>query len=450
MSSRLTAAELTRARVFVDAALDREEHGTLSEDARTLQQQFWTEIRAHLCSNAMSTGLEHLGQLTEDVMDHKDGVVLRGTVLALPAPPAANVPSSTVPPAPVPAEPPVPSSRESSKGKKPARSKRKADDDDSTVNPPSKKSRSTSKSKKDEKKGVVCVPSAAFATLLDVNAMAPKYVRAAIAAVLAKVEAAGKKPWRLAYPRHGCPLWYDPDKFRHVHRAHWRYWMSNRRAFWEWEFHVPLDSKASQGNRRKLKSRAVQALLVFTSFCIETVNHEGRSYDGPLAEDLATLARKDKARYTATLENVLDPSAIDNYGYPSVRSLLESTEALDPKVNEKNRLSLPALARVRRDIMSSVRPMDTWAGSRTEEPWKSLVNNYNIKQNQDREDWSAFEDEDDEDEKPAEATEDADPPADDEEVEDEEEADEEESAEEEAAEEEDDDEEEGDNKEAVD
>ncbi|KAG2997059.1 hypothetical protein PC121_g20086 [Phytophthora cactorum] len=205
------------------------------------------------------------------------------------------------------------------------------------------------------------------------------------------------------------------------------------------------------------------------------VNHEGRSYDGPLAEDLATLARKDKARYTATLENVLDPSAIDNYGYPSVRSLLESTEALDPKVNEKNRLSLPALARVRRDIMSSVRPMDTWAGSRTEEPWKSLVNNYNIKQNQDvlitklsagtyeiptarpvssselqREDWSAFEDEDDEDEKPAEATEDADPPADDEEVEDEEEADEEESAEEEAAEEEDDDEEEGDNKEAVD
>ncbi|KAG2790223.1 hypothetical protein Pcac1_g1523 [Phytophthora cactorum] len=270
MSSRLTAAELTRARVFVDAALDREEHGTLSEDARTLQQQFWTEIRAHLCSNAMSTGLEHLGQLTEDVMDHKDGVVLRGTVLALPAPPAANVPSSTVPPAPVPAEPPVPLSRESSKGKKPARSKRKADDDDSTVNPPSKKSRSTSKSKKDEKKGVVCVPSAAFATLLDVNAMAPKYVRAAIAAVLAKVEAAGKKPWRLAYPRHGCPLWYDPDKFRHVHRAHWRYWMSNRRAFWEWEFHVPLDSKASQGNRRKLKSRAVQALLVFTSFCIET------------------------------------------------------------------------------------------------------------------------------------------------------------------------------------
>ncbi|KAG3107171.1 hypothetical protein PI125_g12980 [Phytophthora idaei] len=36
MSSRLTAAELQRVRVFLDAALDREEHGTPSEDARTL------------------------------------------------------------------------------------------------------------------------------------------------------------------------------------------------------------------------------------------------------------------------------------------------------------------------------------------------------------------------------------------------------------------------------
>ncbi|KAG3241350.1 hypothetical protein PI124_g13779 [Phytophthora idaei] len=454
-------------------------------------------MRAHLRSNAMSTGLEHLDQLAEDVMDHKTGIVLRGTVLALSAPPAANVPSSTVPSAPVPAECPVPSSRESSKGKKPARSKSKAGGDDPNGKPPSKKSRSTSKSKKDEKKGIVSVPSAAFAILLDVNAKAPKYVRAAIAAVLTKAETAGKKPWRLAYPWHGRALWYDPDKFRHVHRDRWRYWMSNRRAFWEWAFHVPLDSKASQGNRRKLKLRAVQARLVFTSFCIEPwgffaflemldqhpemywlggqpgrVNHEGRSYDGPHAEDLATLARKDKARYTATLENVLDPSAIDNYGYPSVRSLLESTEALDPRVSEKNRLSLPDLARVRRDIMSSVKPMDTWAGSRTEEPWKSLVNNYNIKQIQDvlvtnisagtyeiptarpvsstelqREDWSDFEEEDDEDEKPAAATEDAGPPADKEEVKDED-VDEEESAEEEAAEEEDD--EEDDNKEAAD
>ncbi|KAG3239265.1 hypothetical protein PI124_g15792 [Phytophthora idaei] len=176
------------------------------------------------------------------------------------------------------------------------------------------------------------------------------------------------------------------------------------------------------------------------------VNHEGRSYDGPLAEDLATLARKYKARYTATLENVLDLSAIDNYGYPSVRSLLESTEALDPKVNEKNRLSLPALARVRRDIMSSVKPMDTWTGSRTEEPWKSLVNNDNINAELQREDWPDFEEEDDEDEKPTAVTEDADPPANKGEVEDEEE-DEEEADEEESAKEED--EEEG-NKEAAD
>ncbi|KAG3088110.1 hypothetical protein PI124_g17142 [Phytophthora idaei] len=152
----------------------------------------------------------------------------------------------------------------------PARSKHKAGSDDSTVKLPSQKSCSTSKSKNDEKKGVVCVPSAAFATPLDVNANAPKYVRAADAAVLAKAEAAGKKPWRLAYPWHSFALWYDPDKFRHVHRARWRCWMSNRRAFWEWAFHVPLEAKTSQGNRCKLKLRTVQARLVFTSFCIET------------------------------------------------------------------------------------------------------------------------------------------------------------------------------------
>ncbi|KAG3107751.1 hypothetical protein PI124_g8980 [Phytophthora idaei] len=289
-------------------------------------------MRAHLHSNAMSTGLKHLGQLAEDVTDHKAGAVLHGTVLALPDPPASNVPSSADPPAPVPAESPVLSSRKSSQGKMPARSKRKAGSDDSTVKPPSQKSRSTSKSKKDEKKGIVCIPSAVFATLLDVNAKAPKYVSAAIAAVLAKAEAAGKKPWRLAYPWHGRALWYDTDKFRHVHRAHWRGWMSNRRAFWYWAFHVPLESKASHGNRRKLKLRAVQARLVFTSFCIEAwgffaflemldqhpelywlggqpgrVNHEGRPYAGPLAEDLTTLARKDKAdtrRRTGTLSTL--------------------------------------------------------------------------------------------------------------------------------------------------
>ncbi|KAG3088113.1 hypothetical protein PI124_g17143 [Phytophthora idaei] len=29
--------------------------------------------------------------------------------------------------------------------------------------------------------------------------------------------------------------------------------------------------------------------------------------------------------------------------------------------------------------MSSVKPKDTWVGPRTEEPWKSLVNNYSVK-----------------------------------------------------------------------
>ncbi|KAG3088109.1 hypothetical protein PI124_g17141 [Phytophthora idaei] len=78
MSSRLTAAELRRVQAFLDAALDREEHGTPSNDARTLQQQFWTEMRAHLRNNAMYAGLEHFDQLAEDVVDPKAGSVLRG------------------------------------------------------------------------------------------------------------------------------------------------------------------------------------------------------------------------------------------------------------------------------------------------------------------------------------------------------------------------------------
>ncbi|KAG3107752.1 hypothetical protein PI124_g8981 [Phytophthora idaei] len=120
--------------------------------------------------------------------------------------------------------------------------------------------------------------------------------------------------------------------------------------------------------------------------------------------------------------------------------------------------------------MSSVKPKDTWAGPRTEEPWKSLVNNYSVKKIQDelvakisvgtyeipttrpvssselqRDDWFDFEEENDEDEKSAAITEDADPPADEVEVEveveDEDEADEKKAAKEEATEKEGDEEE---------
>ncbi|EEY62936.1 uncharacterized protein PITG_23021 [Phytophthora infestans T30-4] len=184
--------------------------------------------------------------------------------------------------------------------------------------------------------------------------------------------------------------------------------MTHRRAFWEWALHAPLVTAAAMPQRRKLKMRAVQARWAFTSICIETwgfyaflemlekrpemywlggqpgrATRHGRPYNGPIAEDLATLKQKDKERYGATLENALDPSNIDTYGYPSMRSLFESTDALNPDADEKSRLSLAALARVRRDTMSSTKPNVTWAGEKNEEPWQALVNNHAVKLAQD-------------------------------------------------------------------
>lgn len=94
--------------------------------------------------------------------------------------------------------------------------------------------------------------------------------------------------------------------------------MAHRRAFWEWAFHAPLDSSLALANRRKLKLRATQARMVFTSFCIETwgfyaflekldehpqlywlgrqpgrTSNDAASYNGHLADDLASLSRRD-------------------------------------------------------------------------------------------------------------------------------------------------------------
>ncbi|KAG1695898.1 hypothetical protein DVH05_019253 [Phytophthora capsici] len=118
--------------------------------------------------------------------------------------------------------------------------------------------------------------------------------------------------------------------------------MPNRRAFWEWAFHAPLENPAS---RRKAKLRATVARLAFTSLCIQTwgfngymeqlyacpdmywlggqpghTASDGNKYPGPHAEDLASLARKDKPRYQATIKNAMTPVAVDSYGYESMRS----------------------------------------------------------------------------------------------------------------------------------
>ncbi|KAI9990475.1 hypothetical protein PInf_021477 [Phytophthora infestans] len=470
MSSRLTAKEKARMRAFLEEAFDRDEHGTPGEDTKTLKQQFWAEMRSHLGGNGLSTGLLSLDQLAEDVIDGKAGASLSGTVVVVPTPagtsfpvtaPAVSSAASTAKPlsgkksASSSKKPPTNSSEKSS-AKKPSKkslekkssaksSKRKASSDSSEVKPPPKKRRSSDKGKK-----AFPLPSSEYGKLVEANAEAPVVVLKAIAAVLVKAEAAGKKPWCLAFPWTGRPFWYDPREFRH-YRAHWRFWMAHRRAFWKWAFHAPLESGQPVNLRRKRKLCAVRARLAFTSFCIETwgiyaflekleqqpemfwlggqpgrSNCEGSTYVGHRAESLTYLESHDHDRYQATEESALAPAKIDAYGYDNLRFILEMTDALNPTADEPNRLSLKALARVRWDLMSNMKSKASWSGARTEEPWKSLVINLEIKKLQDkltptiadgsyelptprlpsnkecsREDWSDFEEEPDEEEEKA-------------------------------------------------
>ncbi|EEY63262.1 uncharacterized protein PITG_15498 [Phytophthora infestans T30-4] len=282
----------------------------------------------------MSLGLQLLDQLAEDILNGRPSASLQGTVEALPAPPdiAPSSGSSSVSTTSSSKQSKSPSKKSSKSPKSPARGKRKASSDDPAPQAFTKKVCTVSKPKKPH------IPSNEFGHLLDVNQAAPAPVRCAIAAVLAKAEALGKKPWRLAFPWTGRPIWYDPIKFCHVYRAHRRFWMTHRRAFWEWDLHAPLATAAAMTQRQ---------------------------------------------RYDATLANALDPSTIDTYGYPDLRSLLESSDALNPAADEKNRLSIASLDRVRRDTMSCTRPSTTWAGDKNKEPWMSLINSHTVKLAQD-------------------------------------------------------------------
>ncbi|ETP16271.1 hypothetical protein F441_09107 [Phytophthora nicotianae CJ01A1] len=143
-------------------------------------------------------------------------------------------------------------------------SKRKASVDDTATKSSAKKPRST------KKLTASTLLSYDYAKLLEVNPNAPQDVRTVIAIVLHKDEEAGKIPWRLAYTWSGRPLRYDPGENRDIHRAHGRFWMTHRRAFWKWAFHVPLETTSAQSNRCKLKMRATLARLSFTRVCIET------------------------------------------------------------------------------------------------------------------------------------------------------------------------------------
>ncbi|ETN08848.1 hypothetical protein PPTG_11661 [Phytophthora nicotianae INRA-310] len=184
-----------------------------------------------------------------------------------------------------------------------------------------------------------------YTKLLEVNPNAPQDVRTVIAIVLHKDEEAGKIPWHLAYPWSGRPLRYDPGENRDIHRAHGRFWMTHRRAFWKWAFHVPLETTPAQSNRRKLKMRATLARLSFTSVCIETWGF------------YAFLEKLEKRPEMFWLGGQPGKSSrgADTNGYSQVLSFVEFTKALNPEAIAKNRLSMTALARIRQDLTSGTK-----------------------------------------------------------------------------------------------
>ncbi|ETO75172.1 hypothetical protein F444_09199 [Phytophthora nicotianae P1976] len=233
MTTKFTTSELKRFRPFLDAAIDREDHDPSCDDANALKRQHWVELRTHSSVN------------------------LQGPVVILAAAPGVPRAAPKVAPS-------TKSSAKNSATSSKKTSKRKASVDDTATKSSAKKPRST------KKLTASTLLSYDYAKLLEVNPNAPQDVRTVIAIVLHKDEVAGKIPWRLAYPWSGRPLRYDPGENRDIHRAHGRFWMTHRRAFWKWAFHVPLETTSAQSNRRKLKMRATLARLSFTSVCIET------------------------------------------------------------------------------------------------------------------------------------------------------------------------------------
>ncbi|ETL94762.1 hypothetical protein L917_07347 [Phytophthora nicotianae] len=271
MTTKFTTAELKRFRAFLEAAIDREEHGPSSDDADALKRQFWGEIRVLLGVNGMSTGLPHLDQLVEDVLQGKANAGLQGPIVILPA--ARGFPSAAPPVMTQSASPSVPGPASSnllsnkSSGKKPAKSskkpaKRKASTGDTGTKSSAKKPRAAQE---------LTLPSFDYAKLLEVNPNAPRVVRTAIAIVLHKAEEAV---------------------------------FASRRG---------ASTRSSRGRRSVLKCSGSEVSPA-------NLHAEVDSPKDLFDEDLAVLHDKDPARYEATLENALNPAKVDAFGYPQVLS----------------------------------------------------------------------------------------------------------------------------------
>ncbi|KAI9983804.1 hypothetical protein PInf_007879 [Phytophthora infestans] len=134
--------------------------------------------------------------------------------------------------------------------------------------------------------------------------------------------------------------------------------MEHRRAFWEWFFHVPLESTTALSHRRKIKLKAFNARLSLFSLCVETMGFFDFLEELDKHLQLFGLGgppgwSSSDTRKAGHPQNALDLDKIDSYGYRTVRAFLEQTEPILPQTQPHLRLSNTALARTRSGLTSS-------------------------------------------------------------------------------------------------
>ncbi|KAG1710175.1 hypothetical protein DVH05_017181 [Phytophthora capsici] len=369
---------------LVDSLEDEEHEDEVDQATLHAQVAFWTEMRSRLMCNHCTVGLEILDELAVSVIDQDPHPRYLDQVVTL-LPPPADMHRE---------RPPLHALFQPKFTSKTVLTKRSASS--SRVPPPT------------TKKARIAPKSKAKTTSRSYSLNLPDDIHPSIKAdlneLLQQAVDEGKAPFRLAYPWKGQRAWYDPTEYPDLHLQHYRFWMASREAFWLSALYPPTKNS---NPRRKAKTYAVQARLRFISRCIEFFGYfdflrrlENTSHDTlmwfggkaakhapgsksktssfPAPEDLATLHKKDRARYDRTIARAYDPLSIDEDGYSSIPELLEQTQALDPSLSEPNRLSDRALARVFLDVTQTVPPNTNWVGNRNTGIWKKLLSNRTI------------------------------------------------------------------------
>ncbi|KAE9244114.1 hypothetical protein PF004_g5815 [Phytophthora fragariae] len=362
--------------------LDDESKTADDDTALRAQVELWTRLRAAFAAHPLSSGIE--------AMDDLAMVAIAGdsaTKLSLPST-AVILPSSDLQ---TPQDPPVhalfaPAATRSKRTNPRSMSKVRA--------PPAKKRRTLAKYRR---------------SWFQLPSNAPKKIKEDLARLEDEEDEQDTTPERLAYHWRDQRAWYDPKKYPDHYLQHWRFFMQHRPTFLILALYAPTDDA---GARRKLKSVACQKRLLFISYNIaefgcygflglfENGAHDHLMWMGgkaakhstgakkaksradatdPPQDELAQLLRHDPSHYERVIERVLYHTRVDEEGYPSIRELLEQSNALDPARPAHLRLSTNALARIALDVSTKDPPNPNRVGNRSTGPWKKLLSDITLR-----------------------------------------------------------------------